>query len=89
MLSKSRIPAFPSRSTHDMNRWFHKLYLAGLLYHLDEPAESIISLASGQPTFTLAESIQLNNTVKRSMKWDFCTSKKRWELSLSPLTFKD
>lgn len=64
MQIKSRIPALPSKSFFAMNRWFNKMYLAGLLYHPDEPAETIINIASGQPTFTPEESIELNKAVE-------------------------
>lgn len=46
-----------------MNRWFNKMYLAGLLYHPDEPAEAVINIISGEPTFTLDECIELNRAV--------------------------
>ncbi len=63
MQIKSRIPAQPDKSFFAMNRWFNKMYLAGLLYHPDEPAEAIINIASGQPTFTPEECGQLNKAV--------------------------
>ena len=39
------------------------MYLAGLLYHPDESAEAIINTASGQPTFTPEECVELNKAV--------------------------
>lgn len=63
MQIKSRIPALPNKSFFAMNRWFNKMYHAGLLYHPDEPAEAIISTASGQPTFTSEECVELNKAV--------------------------
>lgn len=62
---KPRIPSLPNKSFFAMSRWFNKMYLAGLLYHPDEPAEAIINTASGQPTFTPEECIELNKAVKR------------------------
>ena len=59
-----RIPTLPGKSFFAMNRWFKQMYLAGLLYHPDEPAESIINISSGQPTFTPDESIELNNAMR-------------------------
>ena len=63
MQIKSRIPALPNKSFFAMNRWFNKMYYAGLLYHPDELAEAIINTASGQPTFTPEECIELNKAV--------------------------
>lgn len=61
---KPRIPALPNKSFFAMSRWFYKMYTAGLLYHPDEPAESIIDIASGAPTFTPAECVELNKAVE-------------------------
>lgn len=59
----SRVPAHPNKSFFAMNRWFNKMYLAGLLYHPDEPAEEIINIISGEPTFTPEECVELNKAV--------------------------
>lgn len=64
MQIKTRIPALPGKSFFAMNRWFNKMYLAGLLYHPDEPSEAIINITSGQPTFTPDECIELNKAVE-------------------------
>jgi hypothetical protein len=64
MQIKTRIPALPGKSYFAMVRWFNKMYLAGLLYHPDEPAEAIINIASGQPTFTPEECTELNKAVE-------------------------
>jgi hypothetical protein len=58
-----RIPTLPNKSFFAMNRWFYKMYLAGLLYHPDDQAETIVSLSSGQPTFTPDECLELNRSV--------------------------
>jgi hypothetical protein len=63
MQVKSRIPAQPNKSLFAMNSWFYKMYLAGLLYHPDEPAEAIVNISSGQPTFTPDECFELNMAV--------------------------
>lgn len=63
MQTKPRIPDLPNKSFFAMNRWFNKIYLAGLLYHPDEPAETNINLARGKPTFTPEECIELNQAV--------------------------
>ena len=64
MQTTSRIPTHPNKSFFAMNRWFKQMYLSGLLFHPDEPAESIINIASGQPSFTPAECIQLNSAIQ-------------------------
>ena len=64
MQIKSRIPALPGKSFFAMNRWFNKMYLAGLLYHPDEPAAAIINITSGKPTFTPDACIELNRAVE-------------------------
>nr|WP_319563460.1 hypothetical protein [uncultured Rhodoferax sp.] len=64
MQIKPRIPALPNKSFFAMHRWFNQMYLSGLLFHPDEPAESIVDIANGQPTFRPEECIQLNRAVK-------------------------
>lgn len=64
----SRIPEIPNSSYFAMNRWFYKMYLAGFLYHPDEPAENIIQIATGEPTFTSEECIELNKAVDLMFK---------------------
>ena len=63
MQIKSRIPALPNKSFFAMNRWFNKMYHAGLLYHPDDAAEVIVNTVSGQPTFTPEECVELNRAV--------------------------
>ena len=63
MTTTSRIPEVPNRSYFAMNRWFYKMYLAGLLYHPDDPAENIVQIATGEPTFTSEECVKLNKAV--------------------------
>lgn len=63
MQIQMRIPAVPNKSFFAMNRWFYKMYLAGLLYNPDDPAETIINLADGQPMFTPEECLELNRAV--------------------------
>ncbi|MEI7516376.1 MAG: hypothetical protein WCK81_13400 [Betaproteobacteria bacterium] len=64
MPAQPRIPAPPNKSLFAMNRWFNKMYLAGLLYHPDEPAELVIDIASGKPTFTPEECVELNKAIE-------------------------
>ena len=63
METKPRIPNLSNKSFFAMNRWFNKMYLAGLLYHPDDPAETIVNVASGKPTFTPEECIELNKAI--------------------------
>lgn len=63
MTTASRIPEVPNSSYFAMNRWFYKMYLAGLLYHPDEPAETIVKISTGEPTFTQEECMKLNKAV--------------------------
>ena len=63
MQTQPRLPALPNKSLFAMNRWFYKMHLAGLLYHPDDPAETIINLANSQPTFTPEECVELNHAV--------------------------
>ena len=46
-----------------MNRWFHKMYVEGLLFHVDDRAETIVSCATGELTFTSGECIKLNSAI--------------------------
>jgi len=60
MQTQARIPDLPNGSTFAMNGWFYKMHQADLLYHPDEPAETIVNISSGQPSFTPEECVQLN-----------------------------
>jgi len=63
MKTNSRIPNTPRKSFSSMNHWFNKMYLSGLLYHPDDPAEIIINITTGLPTFTPTECVKLNKSV--------------------------
>ena len=60
---KSRIPRFQPRTIGDVHRWFAEMDAAGLLYHPDEPAETIVLITSDQRMFTDEESVALNRIV--------------------------
>lgn len=64
MKSTSRIPTLPNKSYFAMNRWFYKMYLAGLLFHPDDPPETIVDIQSGERVFTDAECDELNIAIK-------------------------
>ena len=59
----SRIPELPNSSYFAMNRWFYKMYLEGLLFHVDDRAETIIDNETGEPAFTPEECIKLNEAI--------------------------
>lgn len=59
----SRIPELPTNSYYSMNRWFYKMYLEGLLFHVDDPAETIVNNETGKPSFTAEECIKLNAAI--------------------------
>ena len=63
MKTVSRIPDLPTSSYYSMNRWFYKMYLEGLLFHVDDPAETIVSIETGEATFTPDECVKLNAAI--------------------------
>ena len=60
MKTVSRIPELPTSSYYSMNRWFYKMYLEGLLFHVDDLPETIVKTDTGEPTFTPSECVKLN-----------------------------
>ena len=67
MQSIARIPDLPNNSFFAMNRWFYKMYQAGLLFHPDDAAKEIVD-QSGNATFTGEECEQLDEAVGRMFK---------------------
>ena len=63
MQATERISDLPNKSFFAMNRWFHKLYLVGLLYNVDDPAETIVKISTGKPVFTPEECIKPDKAV--------------------------
>ncbi|MES2414468.1 MAG: hypothetical protein V4614_11745 [Pseudomonadota bacterium] len=63
MKTISRIPDVPNSSYFAMNRWFYKMYLGGLLFHVDDRAETIINTATNKPAFTTEECVKLNEAI--------------------------
>ena len=63
MKTVSRIPDLPTSSYYSMNRWFYKMYLEGLLFHVDDRAETIVSVETGEPTFNSDECVKLNAAI--------------------------
>ena len=61
----SRIPELPNASYFAMNRWFFKMHQLDLLFHPDDPAETIVVIGTGKPTFTEAECIEVNYVIGR------------------------
>jgi len=52
----SRIPDFSDQSFDGMLNWFATMSVRRLLFHPDDPADQIYEIASGNRTFTPAES---------------------------------
>ena len=59
----TRIPPLPNKSLHGMKSWFSKMCREGLLYHVDDRAENIVEITTGNPFFTPEECAQLNTSV--------------------------
>lgn len=64
-MQHDRIPDLPNNSRFAMERWFQKLYMAGLLYNVDDPAETIVRIDTGERTFTPDECVRLDEAVER------------------------
>ncbi len=58
-----RIPTFQPQTFDEMSQWFGQLYSSGLLYHPDDPAESIVRIEGGGRLFSDQEALALNQTV--------------------------
>jgi len=59
-MSISRIPEYSDRSFDGMLLWFATMSERELLFHPDDPADEIYDIATGEPTFSAAESRQAN-----------------------------
>ena len=64
MTAINRIPEIRDLSYEGMSAWFSKLDECDLLFHPDDPPETIISLQSGQPLFNAAEVAALNAVIE-------------------------
>ncbi len=65
MIANNRIPAVHDFSVNGMIAWFAELDARDLLFHPDDPPETLVSLESGQPCFTLTEVAALSGTIDR------------------------
>jgi len=63
-MSVSRIPDYSEHSFDGMLYWFASMSERGLLFHPDDPADEIYEIATGEATFTPAESLQANEILK-------------------------
>jgi hypothetical protein len=63
MTITNRIPAVHDFTLSGMAAWFAQLDICNLLFHPDDPPETLISLESGQPFFSAAEISILTNTI--------------------------
>jgi len=55
-MNTSRIPEYSDHSFDGMLIWFATMSERGLLFHPDDPAETIQDIATGKPTFSPDES---------------------------------
>ncbi len=65
MNAQNRIPEVPGKSSFALERWFSRLDAAGLLFNPDDRPEDIVSIATGEPTFTPDECLVLNESLKK------------------------
>jgi hypothetical protein len=90
MQTTSRLPSFPNSSYFAMNRWFYKMYQANLLYNPDDPAENIVVIKTGEPTFSADECVELNKAVRFMFElhgekvYDVCLHYLRKGLGITP-----
>lgn len=63
MIIANRIPAVQDFTLNGMAAWFAQLDTCDLLFHPDDPPETLISLESGQPFFSAAEVSMLTDTI--------------------------
>lgn len=59
----SRIPTVPNKSYFALNRWFYKMYQAGLLFHPDDRPETIVDKKTGEREFTDEECVELSRAI--------------------------
>lgn len=64
MTIQNRIPAVPGKSSFALEHWFSRLSATGLLFNPDDRPEDIVSIATGEPTFTAAECLVLNESLQ-------------------------
>lgn len=60
-----RVPTLQPQTLDEMNQWFGQLYSSGLLYHPDDPAETIVRIEDGSRLFSDQEALVLNLAVTR------------------------
>jgi hypothetical protein len=65
MIITTRIPAVRDFTLNGMRAWFAHLDTCNLLFHPDDPPETLISIESGQPFFNTAEVFMLTSTIDR------------------------
>lgn len=56
----SRIPDFANKSREGMSIWFAEMSLRGLLFHPEDPPDSIRTISTGERTFTTRECTKLD-----------------------------
>lgn len=59
-----RIPELADASYEAMDAWFAKMVEADLFFNPDDPAESIVSVATGKPFFSRSECVKLDGIIQ-------------------------
>ena len=67
-MNSSRIPEFSDLSFDGMLLWFATMSERELLFHPDDPADTIYDIATREPTFSPDESRKANETLDTMFK---------------------
>ena len=62
-MDQSRIPSIQGNSFTSMREWFGEMYEKRLLFHPDDPPETIIVINTNLPMFTKDESHRLSQVL--------------------------
>lgn len=63
-MSVSRIPEYSDQSFDGMLFWFATMSKRELLFHPDDPADTIFEIATGKPTFSAVEAHKANEILE-------------------------
>ncbi len=63
-MNQSRIPKLRRISYKAMHRWFGEMYKKGLLFHPDDPPETMIVIKTNLPLFTAKEAKTLSQLLE-------------------------
>lgn len=59
-MNTSRIPEFSDKSFNGMQNWFATMSVRELLFHPDDLPETISGIATGEPTFSATECVEVS-----------------------------